>query len=223
MPAPVIAIDGPSASGKGAVAQQLARLLGFHYLDSGLIYRLTALAARRAHIALDEEARIVGLIPALDITFQEEGVWLDQTQAGSEVRGETCGADASVIAILPQVREALLFRQRAFRKPPGLVAEGRDMGSVVFPDAELKIYLDASAETRALRRYKQLKEKGLYANLDEILHGLIARDLRDSTRAFAPLQKSADTFFLDSSALTVKQTVAVIIAQYKKARPSQAS
>lgn len=216
MGVPVIAIDGPSASGKGAVAQEVARILGFHYLDSGLIYRLTALAARRANIDLNDELSLVRLIPTLNVSFKEDDVWLNETAVSGEVRSETCGAEASVIAILPQVREALLRRQREFRKPPGLVAEGRDMGSVVFPDAHLKIYLDASTETRALRRYKQLMEKGLYANLDEILHGIKARDLRDSTRAVAPLQQSVDTFFLDSSALTVEETVATIILQYKK-------
>lgn len=213
---PVIAIDGPSASGKGAVAQQVARLLEFHYLDSGLIYRLTALAVRRANLTLDNESGLVALIPSLNIVFTEDEVWLNDTPVGREVRSEACGADASLVAVLPNVRQALLQRQREFRKKPGLVAEGRDMGSVVFPDAEVKIYLDADAETRALRRYKQLKEKGLYANLDEILQGIRARDLRDSTRAVAPLQQSSNTFFLDSSALTIEETVATIILQYKK-------
>ena len=213
---PVIAIDGPSASGKGAVAQEVARLLEFHYLDSGLIYRLTALAARRAGFALDNESGLAALIPTLDIAFKEDEVWLNDTPVGREVRSEACGADASLIAILPQVRQALLVRQREFRKKPGLVAEGRDMGTVVFPDANVKIYLDADAETRAIRRYKQLKENGLYANLDEILQGIIARDLRDSTRAVAPLQQSSDTFFLDSSALTIAETVTTIVLQYKK-------
>lgn len=213
---PVIAIDGPSASGKGAVAQEVARLLQFHYLDSGLIYRLTALAARRAGLALEDEPGLVALIPTLNIVFKEDDVCLNAAAVGREVRSEACGADASVIAVLPQVRQALLVRQREFRKKPGLVAEGRDMGSVVFPDAELKIYLDADAETRAQRRYKQLKENGLYANLEEILQGIRARDLRDSTRAVAPLQQSSNTFFLDSSALTIQETVAMIISQYKK-------
>lgn len=213
---PVIAIDGPSASGKGAVALEVARLLQFHCLDSGLIYRLTALAARRAGLALDDEPGLAAFIPTLNIVFKENDVCLNDATVGREVRSEACGADASVIAILPKVRQALLVRQREFRKKPGLVAEGRDMGSVVFPDAEVKIYLDADAETRAQRRYKQLKENGLYANLDEILQGIRARDLRDSTRAVAPLQQSSNTFFLDSSALTIEQTVATIILQYKK-------
>lgn len=213
---PVITLDGPSASGKGAVAQLLAKTLQFHYLDSGLIYRLTALAARRANIDLQDEARLAQLASALDIQFDGEEIRLNQAPVGAEVRGEACGADASTIAVLPAVRVALLARQRAFRQSPGLVAEGRDMGSVVFPEANLKIYLDASAEIRALRRYKQLKEKGMYANLEEILHGLIARDARDCTRSFAPLQKAADTFFLDNSELTVAQTTDVILQLYKE-------
>lgn len=220
---PVITIDGPSASGKGAVAQSLAKILQFHYLDSGLLYRLTALAARRANINWPDEARLAELAAALDIQFEGEEIRLNQAPVGAEARGEACGADASTIAVLPAVRAALLARQRAFRQAPGLVAEGRDMGSVVFPEANLKIYLDASAEIRALRRYKQLKEKGMYASLEEILHGIIARDARDSTRSFAPLQKAADTFFLDNSELTVAQTTDVILQLYRKNVPDLAS
>jgi cytidylate kinase len=158
---PVIAIDGPSGSGKGAVAQRAAKELSFHYLDSGAIYRVAALAALRANVSLTDEARLALLAEQLDFGFYDEGVYLEGKDVSLEVRGEATGNAASTIAALPGLRVALLDRQRAFRQPPGLVADGRDMGSVVFPDAVLKIFLTASVETRAERRYKQLIEKGM--------------------------------------------------------------
>ncbi|MDD5331023.1 MAG: (d)CMP kinase, partial [Sulfuricella sp.] len=162
---PVIAIDGPSASGKGTVAQLVAGKLGYHYLDSGALYRLLALAASRRGVALDDEAGLAALAAGLDIRFEGGDAWLDNEPVGDAIRTEACGNGASKIAAYPAVRAALLDLQRAFRKAPGLVADGRDMGSVVFPDAELKLFLTASAEVRADRRVKQLIEKGMDANI----------------------------------------------------------
>jgi cytidylate kinase len=164
----VIAIDGPSASGKGTVAQLVAQELGFHYLDSGALYRLVALAAQRRGFRLDEEAALADLAERMHVRFEHDEVWLDTERATEAIRTEECSAASSRVAALPAVRAALLQRQRGFRRPPGLVAEGRDMGSIVFPDANLKVFLTASAESRAERRYKQLKEKGIAATLPPI-------------------------------------------------------
>lgn len=213
---PVIAIDGPSASGKGTVAALVARALGFHYLDSGAIYRAMAYAAARAGIALDDEAALVDLAGRLDLRFDGTEIYLDGQAVGEALRSEEMGRIASRIAALPALRAALLERQRAFRLPPGLVTDGRDMGSVVFPDASLKIFLTASAEVRAQRRYKQLMEKGFDANLVQILQDLRERDARDAARSAAPLQKTADALLLDTSDMTIEQAVQTVLDWYRR-------
>jgi cytidylate kinase len=213
---PVIAIDGPSASGKGTVTQLVAAELGFHYLDSGALYRLLALAATRAGISLDSEADLAALAARLDIRFDGGEIYLDGAQVGDAIRTEEIGNGASRVAAYPQVREALLGLQRAFRKAPGLVADGRDMGSVVFPDAQTKIFLTASAEVRAERRVKQLIEKGMRANIEQILHDIRQRDERDSARSVAPLQKCADASLLDTSNMTITEAVAEVVARYRQ-------
>lgn len=215
---PVIAIDGPSASGKGTVAQLVAQALGFHYLDSGALYRLLALAAVRHGVSFDDEEGLARLAEGLAIRFEGSEVWLEGEQVGDAIRTEECGNGASRIAAYPLVRAALLDLQRAFHKAPGLVADGRDMGSVVFPGAMLKIFLTASAEVRADRRYKQLMEKGMHANIKQILHDIRQRDERDSVRSVAPLQKCADASLLDTSSLTIVEAVEEVLAQFKQVR-----
>lgn len=212
---PVIAIDGPSASGKGTVAALVARALGFHYLDSGALYRLTALAAQRRGVALDDEAALARLARNLDVRFEGDKIWLEGEQVSDELRTEKIGTGASRVAALPAVRAALLERQRAFRQAPGLVTDGRDMGSVVFPDATIKIFLTASAEERAQRRYKQLMEKGFDANLANLLEELRERDARDAMRSVAPLRQSADATLLETTHLSIDQAVARVLACYQ--------
>ncbi len=215
---PVIAIDGPSASGKGTVAQSVAEKLGYHYLDSGALYRLLALAASRRGVVLDDEAGLAALAAGLDIRFEGGDAWLGGERVGDAIRTEACGNGASKIAAYPAVRAALLDLQRAFRTVPGLVADGRDMGSVVFPDAALKLFLTASAEVRADRRVKQLIEKGMDANIQQILHDIRQRDERDSARSVAPLQKCADAGLLDTSAMTIAEAVGEVLERFKQAR-----
>lgn len=211
---PVIAIDGPSASGKGTVAQQVADRLGYHYLDSGALYRLVALSAMQSGIDLNDPVRLAEAARHLDVTFTG-GEILSGSQVLTEaIRTEACGNGASVAASYPAVREALLERQRAFRKLPGLVADGRDMGSVVFNDAALKIFLTASAGVRAQRRYKQLIEKGIDANINTLLQDITERDARDSGRSVAPLQQGMDAVLLDTTALGVTEAVNVVLEQY---------
>ncbi len=212
---PVIAIDGPSASGKGTVAQLVAAQLGYHYLDSGALYRLLGLAAAQRGIALDAEAQLADLAQRIDIRFEGESIWLDGVLVGDELRTEQCGAAASRVAALPGVRAALLDKQHAFRRAPGLVADGRDMASVVFPDAALKIFLTASAEARAERRYKQLKEKGMDANIAALLQDIQARDERDTQRSVAPLQQAPGASLLDTTALSIEQAVQEVLARYQ--------
>ncbi|MGX5658142.1 bifunctional 3-phosphoshikimate 1-carboxyvinyltransferase/cytidylate kinase [Castellaniella ginsengisoli] len=197
--APVIAIDGPTASGKGTIAQRVARALGWHALDSGALYRLTALAVLRAGGDGTDEAQAARLARHLDVRFEGDAVLMDGEDVGGLIRQEEVGNLASRVAAWPSVREALLARQRDFRRAPGLVADGRDMGTVVFPDAPLKIFLDADVEERARRRHKQLKDKGFSANLDDLLQDLRARDARDRGRAHAPLVAAADAVTVDSS------------------------
>ena len=213
---PVIAIDGPSASGKGTVAQRVARQLGYHFLDSGAMYRLLGLAAQRRGIALDAEAQLADLAGQLDIRFEGEDIWLDGAKVSDELRTEQTGAIASKIAALPRVRTALLDKQRAFRRAPGLVADGRDMASVVFPDAALKVFMTASAEARAERRYKQLIEKGMSANIAALLQDIQARDERDTQRSAAPLQQAPGAGLLDTTTLNVEQAVQEVLARYRK-------
>lgn len=215
---PVIAIDGPSASGKGTVAQRVAAKLGFHYLDSGALYRLVALATMRAKVDLADERTISDVAAGLDVVFKDEEVRLGNESVTDAIRTEECGNSASRIAAYPLVRAALLARQRAFCQLPGLVADGRDMGSVVFPDAILKIFLTASAETRAQRRHKQLMEKGIGANIATLLQDIRDRDARDSNRSVAPLQLGTDTTLLDTTFLDITQAVDSVLKQYTEIR-----
>jgi 3-phosphoshikimate 1-carboxyvinyltransferase len=214
---PVIAIDGPSASGKGTVAQRVAKALGFHHLDSGALYRLVALAATREGVDAKDEAAVAALAVQLPARFEGEEVFYKNQPVTDAIRTEECSAAASFVAALPTVRQGLLERQRAFRRPPGLVAEGRDMGSVVFPDAGLKIFLTASVEARAERRHKQLKEKGIAATLPGLLQDLRDRDARDALRSVAPLKQSPGARLLDTTALSAEQAAALIVGWYRGA------
>ncbi len=218
---PVIAIDGPSASGKGTVAARVAQSLGFHYLDSGAIYRVTAYAAQRQGVALEDEAALAALAARMPLRFVGNEVMLAGESVGDVIRSEEAGRAASRIAALPALRQALLERQRAFRLSPGLVADGRDMGSVVFPDAALKIFLTATAAERAQRRYKQLIEKGFDANLAALLQDLEARDARDAARSAAPLQQTADAVLLDTTGLNIEQAVQQVLTWYAEARHAE--
>jgi cytidylate kinase len=217
---PVIAIDGPSASGKGTVAALVAKALGFHYLDSGAIYRVTAYTALNRGIPLDDEATLAAMARRLDLRFDGVEVYLDGQPVGDAVRTEEAGRAASKIAALPALRAALLDLQRAFRKAPGLVTDGRDMGSVVFPDAMVKVFLTATAEERANRRYKQLIEKGFDANLAALVEDLRERDARDANRASAPLRQEADAHLLETTSMTVPQAVDQVIRWYREAGQS---
>ena len=214
---PVIAIDGPSASGKGTVAQLVARDLGFHYLDSGALYRLVALAALEAGLNLDDGLRVSDIALNINTKFNGETVRIGSRDVTDAIRAESISGAASQVAALPGVRDALITRQRAFRRPPGLVADGRDMGSVVFPDATLKIFLTASPEERANRRHKQLMEKGIDASINALLQDILDRDTRDTTRAAAPLQKSVDAVEIDTTGMTIAAVVAQVLAQCRHA------
>lgn len=202
----MIAIDGPSASGKGTVASRVAAALGFHYLESGALYRLVALAGGNA----EEAAR------NLDVAFRDRKIFLKEQDVTDKIRHEAIAVQASEVAKLPAVRAALLERQRSFRRPPGLVADGRDMGTVVFPDAALKVFLTASAQARAQRRYKQLIDKGNSANLATLSRALEERDQRDATRTVAPLKPAADAVSVDSSALTIDEVVDQVLSRYRE-------
>lgn len=212
--APVIAIDGPSASGKGTVAQRVARRLGYHFLDSGALYRLVALAALRKHQDLADEASLAAVARNLDAEFRGGEIYLASEQVTDAIRSEECSRAASLVAALPLVRAALLERQRAFRRHPGLVADGRDMGSTVFPDAALKVFLTASAEERARRRHNQLMDKGLCASISDLLQEIRERDERDSARDVAPLRQTADARLLDTTSLSIEQAVETVLAIY---------
>jgi cytidylate kinase len=211
---PVIAIDGPSASGKGTIAGRVAGLLGFHYLESGALYRVLALISIREQ-SLDEH-RLSTAARTMDLQFREGMILLDNHDVTDKIRSEDTGNRASDVARLPKVRETLLTRQRAFRRPPGLVADGRDMGTVVFPDATLKVFLTARPEIRAQRRYKQLKEKGIDANLRALSRDLAERDERDAKRPVAPLVPAADSQVLDSSALSIEEVAERIVGWYRQ-------
>lgn len=215
---PVIAIDGPSASGKGTVASRVAAALGFHLLDSGALYRLTAVAAMRAGIPLDDEAALERVSARLDVRFADGQTWLAGDEVSDAMRSEAASVGASRVAVYGGVRSALLDRQRAFRQAPGLVADGRDMGSVVFPDAQLKVFLTASVEVRAERRYKQLIGKGLSANLESLSQDLRERDERDSRRAHAPLVQLPDAIALDTSSMSVDAAVRFVLDAWEKAK-----
>ena len=211
---PVIAIDGPSASGKGTVAQRVAERLRFHYLDSGALYRLVAYTAIQSEVDLTDETALSGIARDLDVVFTGAKILLKGEDVADAIRAEVCSNGASKVAAYPQVRASLLDRQRAFRQMPGLVADGRDMGSVVFPDAALKIFLTADAETRAQRRYKQLMEKGIDANISTLLQDIRDRDARDINRSAAPLQQGADAILLDTTSLNIAQAVDEVLRRY---------
>jgi cytidylate kinase len=217
--APVIAIDGPAASGKGTIADGVARALGFHLLDSGSLYRLVALAALEAGVSVDDEGALVPLAAGLDVTFAGGSIRMEGRDVRDVIRSEAVSAAASRVAVHPGVRKALTARQRAFRRPPGLVADGRDMGTVVFPDAGLKVFLTASAEERARRRHKQLIEKGISSTIQSLLRDIRERDARDASRAAAPLMPAADAVTLDTTDLTIDAAIAFVLDRYRE-RPA---
>lgn len=214
---PVITIDGPVGVGKGTLTLRLARFLGWHTLDSGALYRVLALAAQKHQVALDNETRLCQLAESLYVHFEalpdlsSTQVWLENQDVSRELRTETCGAWASQLAALTSVRQALLARQQAFRRSPGLVADGRDMGTVVFPDAPLKIFLTASVEARAQRRYKQLKAQEISVNIDTLMREIEMRDQRDMTRTIAPLIPATDAKIVDTTALTIDEVLAQVL------------
>jgi len=215
---PVITIDGPTASGKGTVAQKVARALGFHYLDSGALYRLTALTALRKGTALTDEHALAKLAADLPCAFNGEHVLLGHDDVSNAIRAEEVGNVASKIAAFPALRQALYGLQRRFRATPGLVADGRDMGTVLFPHASLKVFLTASVEARAQRRHKQLIDKGFSANMDDLLKDLSERDLRDESRAIAPLKPAEGAYFLDTSDIAAEEAVQRVLGWYAAVR-----
>ncbi len=224
---PVLTVDGPSGSGKGTIVQHVAQKLGWHLLDSGALYRLVAFGSQNNHLSFDDEASIADYAANLDVEFKLVGsdsaqpgmadakelqIILEGQVVGPELRTETTGNAASIVAAMPAVREALLQRQRDFRQAPGLVADGRDMGTTIFPDAGAKIYLTASAEERAQRRYKQLKDKGISGNLAALLKDINERDERDSQRTASPLKPAEDAVIIDTSNLSIEQVVEQVLA-----------
>jgi cytidylate kinase len=208
-PIPVVTVDGPSGAGKGTLSALIAEQLGWHLLDSGAIYRVLAVAAMHHDLPVDDESSIVPLASGLDVSFETDNeqrrVVLEGEDVTDDIRTEEVGAAASQIASLARVREALLRRQRAFQQTPGLIADGRDMGTVVFPDANVKLFLTASAEARAERRYNQLKDKGLDVNIARLLTDIKARDDRDANRSIAPLVPAEDAVVIDSTDLDINQ------------------
>jgi 3-phosphoshikimate 1-carboxyvinyltransferase len=218
---PVICIDGPTASGKGTLASALAARLGYHFLDSGALYRISAYAAVQAGIALElaNQAQIAQRIASLAIRFEGDTVWLDGMDVSQAIRTEEAGANASKVAALPQVRAALLGLQHSFARLPGLVADGRDMGTVIFPQAQLKVFLTADAACRAERRFQQLAGRGVAAILIDLLADLQARDLRDSSRSTAPLQAAEDAQLLDNGTLTVEQSIDTVLTWWQSKQP----
>lgn len=224
---PVIAIDGPGGSGKGTVARLVAQRLGWHVLDSGALYRLVGFAALERGIALDDARALADLAATLDVCFpadggEEGGIVLAGREVGDAIRSEAVGWAASQVAALPEVRAALVERQRAFRRAPGLVADGRDMGSVIFPDARLKVFLTASVEERARRRYKQLKEKGIDVSLPALSKDMAERDRRDAERSVAPLRACPDARTLDTTGMSIDAVVSVVLHWAAQAYPGVA-
>jgi CMP/dCMP kinase len=223
----LITIDGPSGSGKGTIARQVAAKLGWHLLDSGALYRLVGLAAHSQGIATSDQALCGEIAANLEVRFGSdsagnEQIWLEGNEVSGVLRNESTGELASQVATIPAVRAALLERQRRFAEPPGLIADGRDMGTVVFPDAPLKIYLTASAEERALRRYNQLKDKGLGVSLAALSREVADRDLRDSTRSIAPLVPAKDAVIVDSTSIGIDAVVERVLKEWSMRSPSDA-
>jgi cytidylate kinase len=218
---PVIAIDGPAATGKGTVAQGVAQVLGLHYLESGSLYRLVGLVALRRGLDLVDEQPLAAAAGAMNLAFDGDHIRLEGMDVTDALREEATGAAASRVAVFPRVRTALVDRQRAFRKLPGLVAEGRDMGTVIFPDAVLKVYVTASVEERAKRRYNQLIEKGNSVTLDGLLRDIRERDARDSTRAASPLRRAEDAVELDTTSMTIDAAIAFVVEQYRAAAAAE--
>lgn len=223
---PVLAIDGPSGSGKGTISRQVADALGWHFLDSGALYRLAGLAAREAGLLDATDMRVPRIAAGLDVRFDtdpdgEERIWLAGEDVTAKVRTEECGRLASSVAAIPAVRQALLGLQHAFRRPPGLVADGRDMGTTVFPDAFLKVFLTAGTETRALRRHKQLKDKGIDVSLPRLSRDIEDRDRRDSERTVAPLRPADDARLLDSSNLTIDEVTRTVLVWVHERLPAR--
>ena len=215
---PVIAIDGPAASGKGTVAQGVAQALDYHYLDSGSLYRLVAFQALASGIPVVAEPELARLAEGLDAVFYGERIELDGADVTRAIRTPEVTEAASRIAVLPTVRRALIVRQHSFRRAPGLVADGRDMGTVVFPDAALKVYVTATAEERARRRYKQLIEKGNSVTIDSLLRDIRERDARDTSRAAAPLRPADDAVVLDTTGRSIEESIAFVLERYRSRR-----
>lgn len=219
---PVITVDGPSGSGKGTISQLIAKQLNWHWLDSGALYRVLALAAQKRHVAIDDVQTLEALALQLSVRFIAENAWatpqiiLDGEDVSTQLRAESCGNDASKIAVIAEVRTALLARQRAFREMPGLVADGRDMGTVVFPDAQAKFFLLATAEVRANRRFRQLQKAGIPPDYDTILAELIERDTRDKTRTAAPLVAAPDAILIDTTPLSIEEVLTNIMQVVKR-------
>jgi 3-phosphoshikimate 1-carboxyvinyltransferase len=218
---PVLCMDGPTASGKGTLAAALATRLGYHFLDSGSLYRITALAALQAGIALDiqSQQKIADLLQGMSIEFDGGRILLNAMDVTDTIRTEEAGMNASRVSAFPMVREALVEFQRSFRRLPGLVADGRDMGTIIFPEAPLKVFLTADANCRAQRRYKQLISKGISVTLDSLLADLTSRDARDASRTVAPLKPAEDALLLDNSSLTVVQTVQIVLEWWQEKQP----
>ena len=215
--APVVAIDGPSGSGKGTIALAVARQLGWHYLDSGALYRVIGYVAAKNNIDLEDETGLIGLADNLDIEFRNGSVWLCGEQIGDEIRTEEAGKRASMVAPIRSVREKLLIWQRSRAQSPGLVADGRDMGSVVFPNATCKIFLTAGAEARAQRRFRQLRDKGFDVNISQLFKEISERDARDANRVISPLKPAEDAVMLDTTNLNIEVVVSQVMTLVRSA------